>query len=44
VDENVAAAGIALSDEEVVRLSSALPPGSAAGTRYPEPQMKAVYI
>ncbi|MFZ5784412.1 MAG: aldo/keto reductase [Pseudomonadota bacterium] len=44
VDENVAAAGIALSDDEVVRLSSALPPGSAAGTRYPEPQMKAVYI
>ncbi len=44
VDENVAAVDIALSPNEVVRLSSALPPGAAAGTRYPEPQMKSVYI
>ena len=25
-------------------LSAALPPGAAAGTRYPEAQMKAVYL
>jgi aryl-alcohol dehydrogenase-like predicted oxidoreductase len=44
VDENVAAAGLTLSADEVARLSSALPPGAAAGTRYPEAAMKAVYI
>ena len=44
VDENVAAVDIALSGDEVARLSSALPPGAAAGTRYPEAGMKGVYI
>jgi aryl-alcohol dehydrogenase-like predicted oxidoreductase len=44
VDENVAAAGIVLSPAETARLSAALPPGAAAGTRYPEAAMKAVYL
>ena len=44
VDENVGAISVTLSAEEVERLSSALPPGAAAGTRYPEAQMKAVYV
>jgi aryl-alcohol dehydrogenase-like predicted oxidoreductase len=44
VDENVAALNVALSAEEIARLSSALPPGAAAGTRYPEGGMKGVYI
>ncbi|CAN5792304.1 aldo/keto reductase [soil metagenome] len=44
VDENVAALDVTLSAEDVARLSSALPPGAAAGTRYPEAAMKAVYI
>ncbi len=44
VDENLAALDVALSSEEVARLSAALPPGSAAGTRYPEAAMKAVYL
>src|SRR5262245_4771938 len=44
VDENVAALGVALSSAEVSRLSAALPPGSAAGLRYPEVAMKAVYL
>jgi aryl-alcohol dehydrogenase-like predicted oxidoreductase len=44
VDENVAALGVTLSPAEVSQLSAALPPGSAAGLRYPEAAMKAVYI
>ncbi len=44
VDENLAALDVALSADEVARLSAALPPGAAAGTRYPEAQMKAVYL
>jgi aryl-alcohol dehydrogenase-like predicted oxidoreductase len=44
VDENLAALGVALSADEVARLSSALPPGAAAGTRYPEGGMKGVYL
>jgi aryl-alcohol dehydrogenase-like predicted oxidoreductase len=44
VDENVAAVEVALSADEVARLSSAMPPGAAAGGRYPEAAMKAVYL
>jgi aryl-alcohol dehydrogenase-like predicted oxidoreductase len=44
VDENLAALGVTLSVDEVARLSSALPPGAAAGTRYPEGGMKGVYL
>jgi aryl-alcohol dehydrogenase-like predicted oxidoreductase len=44
VDENLAALEIRLSAGEVERLSAALPPGAAAGTRYAEAQMKAVYL
>jgi aryl-alcohol dehydrogenase-like predicted oxidoreductase len=34
VEENVAAAEIALNDEELARLDEALPPGATAGARY----------
>jgi len=44
VDENVGAVAFKLSEDEVARLASALPPGGPAGTRYPEAQMKAVYV
>jgi len=44
VDENIAAAEVALSAEEVATLSEAIPPGAAAGTRYAEAQMRAVYL
>jgi len=44
VDENLAALDAILSPTEVARLSAALPPGAAAGMRYPEAAMKAVYI
>jgi hypothetical protein len=30
--------------EDLRRIDEAMPPGAAAGTRYPEPQMKGVYI
>lgn len=44
VDENLAALDVVLSADEVARLSAALPPGAAAGTRYPEAAMKSVYL
>ena len=44
LEENVRAADVRLSADEVTRLSDAVPVGAAAGLRYPEPQMKAVFI
>jgi aryl-alcohol dehydrogenase-like predicted oxidoreductase len=44
VDENLAALDVVLSADDVARISAALPPGAAAGTRYPAAGMKAVYI
>lgn len=44
VDENLAALSVTLTAEDVARLSQAIPPGAAAGSRYPEAAMKAVYI
>ena len=44
IDQNIAALDVALSADDVAQLSAALPPGAAAGTRYAEAQMKAVYL
>jgi aryl-alcohol dehydrogenase-like predicted oxidoreductase len=44
VEENAAALDVALSADDVARLSSAVPPGAAAGGRYHEAAMKAVYL
>ncbi len=44
IDQNLAALDVSLSADEVARLSTAMPPGAAAGTRYAEAQMKAVYL
>jgi aryl-alcohol dehydrogenase-like predicted oxidoreductase len=44
VDENLAALDVALSAAEVAGLSNAMPPGAAAGGRYADAQMKAVYL
>jgi aryl-alcohol dehydrogenase-like predicted oxidoreductase len=44
VDQNLAALDVTLSSADVAQLSAALPPGAAAGTRYAEAQMKAVYL
>jgi aryl-alcohol dehydrogenase-like predicted oxidoreductase len=44
LEENAAAAAVRLSPEDLARLEEALPPGAAAGTRYPAGQMKGVYL
>jgi aryl-alcohol dehydrogenase-like predicted oxidoreductase len=44
LEENAAAVGLRLSPDEINRLSQAFPLGAAAGTRYPEPQLKMVGI
>ena len=44
LEQNVAAAAIKLSSDEIAALTSAFPPGVTAGTRYPEKQMKALGI
>ena len=43
LEENVGALEVSLTPEEVARLDAAFPLGAAAGTRYPEPAMKAVH-
>ncbi len=39
LEENAASADLVLSEEELARISEAVPAGSAAGTRYPEEMM-----
>lgn len=39
LEENVGAAGVALSAEDLAEIDRIAPPGAAAGTRYPEGQM-----
>src|SRR5437868_9858877 len=42
LDENIGALDVKLSDEDLKRLDEILPPGAAAGPRYPERSMTAV--
>ncbi len=42
LDENLGALEVQLTQADLRWLDEAMPPGAAAGTRYPEPQMKAV--
>ncbi len=44
LEENLGALAVQLSPSDVARLDQAMPPGAAAGSRYPEPQMKAVQL
>lgn len=44
LDENIGALDVALTADDVSRISAAVPKGAAAGTRYPEGGMKAVYL
>jgi aryl-alcohol dehydrogenase-like predicted oxidoreductase len=44
VDENIGALDVVLTADDVKRLSAALPPGAAAGTRYAEALMKGVHL
>jgi aryl-alcohol dehydrogenase-like predicted oxidoreductase len=44
VDENLRGVSVSLTPDEVAELSRAIPPGAAAGTRYPAGGMKGVFI
>ena len=44
LEENVGAATVKLDAADLARIDAAMPPGSAAGSRYPEPMMKSVHI
>lgn len=44
LDENIGALRVKLSADDVARMSSAVPKGAAAGTRYPAGGMKGVYV
>jgi aryl-alcohol dehydrogenase-like predicted oxidoreductase len=44
LEENLGALTVRLTPDEVRQISEAIPPGAAAGLRYPEPQMKLVYL
>ena len=42
LEENAGALGVQLSPKDLARIEKAFPPGAAAGTRYPEPALRAV--
>ena len=42
LEENAGALDIRLTLEELAEIDALLPPGAAAGTRYPEPGMRAL--
>jgi len=44
LEENVKALDVRLDARDTERISAAIPTGSAAGTRYPEAQLKGVHI
>src|SRR4051812_47966105 len=44
LDENIGAFDVQLSDEDLKRLDAILPPGAAAGERYPERSMASVNL
>jgi aryl-alcohol dehydrogenase-like predicted oxidoreductase len=44
LDENAGALGVQLDARDVERIRAAVPPGAVAGSRYPEVQMKGVYL
>ena len=44
LEENVGALDVRLDPGNLRRIDEAMPVGAAAGTRYPEPQMKGVQL
>jgi aryl-alcohol dehydrogenase-like predicted oxidoreductase len=44
LEESVSAARVRLDANDLRGIDEAMPPGAGAGTRYPEPQMKGVYL
>ena len=44
LEENVGAVDIRLSPEDLARIDEAMPPGAAKGGRYPDAQLRGVYL
>jgi aryl-alcohol dehydrogenase-like predicted oxidoreductase len=44
LDENIGALAVTLSETDVARIAAAVPPGAAAGTRYPAAGMRGVFV
>ena len=44
LSENLGALSVDLNESDIAEISDAIPAGSAAGTSYPEPQMKSLYL
>jgi aryl-alcohol dehydrogenase-like predicted oxidoreductase len=44
LEENAGAVSVRLSPDDLARIDQAMPPGAAAGSRYPEAQMKSVHL
>jgi aryl-alcohol dehydrogenase-like predicted oxidoreductase len=44
LDENLGALGVRLTEADIAALAAAIPPGAAAGTRYPAGAMGGVYV
>jgi aryl-alcohol dehydrogenase-like predicted oxidoreductase len=44
LDENIGALSVRLSATDLAEIEQAVPAGAVAGLRYPEPQMKSVYV
>jgi aryl-alcohol dehydrogenase-like predicted oxidoreductase len=44
LEENAGAVSVKLSAGEMAKIDAAMPPGAAAGSRYPEAQMKTVHL
>jgi aryl-alcohol dehydrogenase-like predicted oxidoreductase len=44
LEENLGALKVQLSAGDLAHIADAIPPGAAAGTRYPEAQMRSVYL
>jgi aryl-alcohol dehydrogenase-like predicted oxidoreductase len=42
--ENIGALSVKLNAEDLKRITNAIPKGSVAGTRYPEPQMASLFL
>ena len=44
LDENIGALKVRLTSADIDRIAAAVPPGAVAGARYPDANMKAVYL
>jgi aryl-alcohol dehydrogenase-like predicted oxidoreductase len=44
LEENLGALEVKLTSDDVARLSTAIPPGAAAGARYPDEMLKKVQV